>query len=62
VQRAVLQQFKDRINFLMPISGLNQIGIKVLRFDDKEVYYDIDGILKSIECYINELGFFQYIS
>ena len=46
----------------MPISGLNQIGIKVLRFDDKEVYYDIDGILKSIECYINELGFFQYIS
>ena len=31
-----------------------ELGISVLRFDDEEVYYDIDNVLRSIEGFIEE--------
>ena len=33
---------------------LNQLRISVLRFDDEEVYYQMDNVLNTIECYIDE--------
>lgn len=33
---------------------LNELGVRVLRFPDKEVFEDIDNVLKEIEAYIVE--------
>ena len=33
---------------------LNELGISVLRFDDREVMQDIDNVLKEIEGFIKE--------
>ena len=35
-------------------SRLMQLGIRVLRFDDEEVYYQMDNVLNTIESYIEE--------
>ncbi len=31
---------------------MNELGIKILPFQDDEVYFDIENVLKSIENYI----------
>ena len=31
---------------------MNELGIKVLRFQNDEVYFDIENVLRSIENYI----------
>ncbi len=33
---------------------MNELGIKILRFQDDEVYFDIDNVLRSIENYIRD--------
>jgi len=33
---------------------LNRLGINILRFDDEEVYYQMDNVLSTIEYYIEE--------
>ena len=33
---------------------MNELGIKILRFQDDEVYFDIENVLRSIEKYIQD--------
>jgi len=33
---------------------LNEVGVKVLRFQDKEVYYSINNVISAIEAYVLE--------
>jgi very-short-patch-repair endonuclease len=33
---------------------MNELGIKVIRFEDEEVMRDIDNVIRSIEGYIEE--------
>jgi very-short-patch-repair endonuclease len=33
---------------------INELGIKILRFQDDEVYFDIENVLRSIENYIRD--------
>ena len=33
---------------------LNELGVYVIRFEDKKVYFDMDNVLRTIEIYIND--------
>jgi very-short-patch-repair endonuclease len=43
-------QKKDKIKE----ERLNELGVSILRFNDDEVFFDIDNVLRSIEIYIEE--------
>ena len=46
------KEFKDKIRDVR----LNQLGITVLRFDDLDVRYNLEKVLKTIELWIDENG------